>query len=404
MARAVVAVIRCADYSPDTLNRATGQLIEFIGGLEALIQPNDSVFFKINHLGNYPLELAINTHPAVVSAFALTLRHVTTNVTVGDGLESMDPTPFETTGFSQMCRKEGLNLVNFCRQGYVSVEIPNPHTQKQVPIPPIVTEADLVITVPKLKTHVLTLLTGAVKNSYGYLPHNVRVRLHREHVGPTDFSGAVVDVYAACRPGLVVMDAIDALEGSGPGRSGRARHLGLLIAGRDGVAVDAVASAIIGIDPMSVATTRIAHERGLGVGNLAEIEVIGECISDVRYDDFAKPTGYLLLTSAAERLPTTATRLVSAALGLTRERPHVSTKKCTGCRQCVLHCPQDVITIADGKARIDLDGCISCFCCMEFCPSDAIRPARSMQGQVLAAGFKTMTRAGRLLGHILSGG
>ena len=403
MTRAVVAVIRCADYSPDALNRATGRLLEFIGGLEALVQPNDSVFFKINHLGNFPVELAINTHPAVVSTFARTLRHVTTNITVGDGLTSTDRTPFETTGFSQMCRQEGLNLVNFCRQGYVSVEIPNPHTQKRVPIPPLVTEADLVITVPKLKTHVLTLMTGAVKNNYGYLPHNVRLRLHREHVAPTDFSGAVVDVYAACRPGLVVMDAIDAMEGPGPGRSGRVRHLGLLIAGRDGVAVDAVASAVIGIDPMSVATTRIAHERGLGVGDLAEIDVVGERISDVRCDDFAKPTGRLLLMSAAGRLPTAATRLVSATLDLTRERPHVSTEKCTGCGQCVSHCPQDVITIADDKARIDHDGCISCFCCMEFCPSDAIRPARSRCGKVLAAGFKTMTRAGRLLGHIFSG-
>ena len=383
-----------------------GRLLRFIGGLEEVVQPNDSVFLKINHLGNHASETAINTHPQVVSSFARTLGGVTTNITVGDGLDSTDEAPFATSGFSRMCRQDGLRLLNFCRRGYLAGTVNHPHALEQVPIPTSVTEADVVVSLPKLKTHMLTLLTGAVKNNYGYLPLQVRLRLHREHIEPTDFCGAVVDAYAACVPAFTLMDAIDALEGTGPGAGGRPRHLGLLLAGADGVAVDAVASAIIGLDPMSVATTRIAHERGLGVGDLSQIEVVGESIWEVRRPDFAKPSSRLLPIWLAHHLPVGLTRLIGSVAGATRPWPRVSAKRCTGCGTCVKHCPQDAITLPAGKARINTDECISCFCCLEFCPSDVIKPTRSQIGSVLAGAAACASHAvkgiKKLLAHIRS--
>ena len=402
MPKTVVAVVRCPDYRPESLDRATERLQEFIGGFAALIKPNDSVFLKINHLGSHPPATAINTHPEVASSIARSLSPITTNVVIGDGIESEDPSPFETSGFSSVCLRDQLELVNFARQGYVSIEVDAPYCLARVPIARIVAQADFVVTVPKLKTHMLTLMTGAVKNGYGYLPQEVRTRLHRDHIRPTDFSGAVVDIFAACKPGFVVMDAIDALEGSGPGTRGTPRHLGLLIAGRDAVAVDAVASAIIGLDPMEVATTRLAHERGLGMADLTEIEVVGTPIAEVRCADFARPGNRFLVGSVAERMPRIATRVLSWVLGAGRERPRVLRQKCTGCGVCAQHCPEDAIEFAQGCARINYDECISCFCCLEFCTQAAIRPQSSLAGSMLRMGMRTGVRAARRAGKVFS--
>jgi len=312
---------------------------------------------------------------------------------VGDGLEGPDDAPYETTGYARICSKEGLKLVNFSRQGYVSVPVAGCYAVSPVPIASVAAGADFVITVPKWKTHMLTLVTGAVKNNYGYLPHEVKLRLHREQIVPADFAGAVVDVYAACPPGFVVVDAIDALEGSGPSRGGRPRHLGLLIAGTDAVAVDAVCSASIGLDPMQVATTRLAHQRGLGTGDLSDIEVAGSSIQEARCEDFARPANQYLLGPVADRLPRGVRRMMSRVLRRTRQWPRVRPEKCTGCGVCATHCPQDAIEIEHGKAQIHYDECISCFCCLEFCPSDALRPDRSLSGKCLAMGIRLLSRA-----------
>jgi len=398
MSKTSVAVVRCADYHPKTVKTAVDRLLRYIGGFAGLVEPNDSVFLKINHLGNHPIERAINTHPSVVSSFAGSLKAVTGNITVGDSLDSADSGAFETTGFLAMSRENGLRLVNLWGLDYVSAGVPDPHALNAVPIPALVAEAGLVVSFPKLKTHLLTLVTGAVKNNYGYLPLQVRLRLHREHIAPTDFAATVVDVYAASKPGLTVMDGVEALEGNGPSRGGQPRHLGVLIGGRDGVAVDAVASAIIGVEPMSVPTTRMAHERGLGVGDLAEM--LGESLKSVRCGDFAKPAGQSRLLSLVDRLPRRVVGAATRVVEMTRPWPHVVPERCTGCGLCASHCPQQTIDMVDGKAHVRRERCISCFCCVEFCPSDAIRPTRSPAALLLTAGVRALSASGRALGHL----
>ena len=400
MTRSVVAIVRCPDYRPESLDEAMERLQEFIGGFGGLIKPKEAVFLKINHLGNHKTDLAINTHPELVASFARSISGITTNVTVADGLDTPDSSPFETTGFSRVCREAGLELVNFCRQGYVSVTLDNPYCMGRVPIATIAREAGFVVTVPKLKTHMLTLVTGAVKNNYGYLPHEVRLRLHREHIIPADFAGAVTDVFAACKPGLTVMDAIDALEGSGPSTGGRPRHLGLLIAGTDAVAVDAVSSAVVGLDPMEVATTRLAHERGYGVGDLSQIEVVGSSIEEVRCRNFAKPVNQVFLGSLLDRMPRSMSRGLARVFRVTRQWPEVSPERCTGCGMCATHCPQDTIDMTGGKAWINYDECIACFCCLEYCPSNAIRPRRSVAGGVLSKCVRGVERGARAAGKL----
>ncbi len=125
-------------------------------------------------------------------------------------------------------------------------------------------DADAIVNISKLKTHGLTAFTGAIKNVFGCIPG---VRKGLFHVQAAEnrevFAQMLVDLLGAVRPSVNVMDAVVAMEGEGP-NAGRPKQLGIILASSDPVALDAVACAIVGIDPLSIDTTRLAAEQGLG--------------------------------------------------------------------------------------------------------------------------------------------
>ncbi len=129
-----------------------------------------------------------------------------------------------------------------------------------------------------LKTHRGTLLSACLKNiGVGCATREEKKRLHRLGI-----DAGIVDVYSAVQPKFNVVDSIVALEGDGPNMPpGKAKMLGLMVAGKDGLAVDAVCARIMGIEPLKVKHLRLASERGLGVSDLEQIEVKGESINDV---------------------------------------------------------------------------------------------------------------------------
>ena len=151
-----------------------------------------------------------------------------------------------------------------------------------------VVEADLVVNVPVLKTHRGTLLSACLKNmGVGCATREEKKRLHKLGVDE-----GLVDVYSLVKPGFNVVDSIVALEGDGPNLPpGKAKPLDLIIAGKDGLAVDAVCTTVMGIDPKKVKHLRLAHERGLGNWDLDKIEVRGEPLENV-VSEFELPSKF----------------------------------------------------------------------------------------------------------------
>ena len=214
----------------------------------------------------------------------------------------------------------------------------------------------------KMKTHGVTLYTGAIKNLYGTICGADKTRIHSLGATFNGFSQCLVDIYAYERPKikLNVMDAIIAVEGMGPGAGGSPVKMNLILASKDAVALDAVAFRLMGSDPKKVPTIRFATEQGLGVMNLDDIEVVGEKI-ETHKRKFKLPR-----TAALGRLP------FARFSNIIFEVP-TYVKGCTGCRNCERACPEEVITIAieaNGNhiPKIDYSGCISCFTCIEICP------------------------------------
>lgn len=384
-----VAVERAAAYEEPVLSRAAAAALDALGGLETSLRGGARGFVKINHLSPpSPPERGIISHPQFTAAVLSILKELTPHLTVGDDLHPSTPDGYEVSGYRSLCARLGVRLVNLRETGFVRVRTEG-RVLKEVYLAREAVEADFVVNLPKLKTHSLTLFTGAVKNLYGAIPGGLRTAYHGQYKNPEEFNQVLVDIFAAARPGLTVMDGVVAMEGAGPA-NGTLREVGVILASRDAVAVDAVASRVIGLDPLEVSTTRYSHERGLGVGDLSQIEVVGESIPTVAVSDFKLPP--IPAGEIVGRAPRFLTRFITRQLVA---RPRVAVRNCVGCGACARICPTGAATVAQGKARIDRRTCIRCMCCHEACRFNAITLQRSVPGRVLRPLVRARRRARR---------
>ena len=375
-----VAVVRCPSYKPEVLSGAVRRSLELVGGLDSFLHPGARVFVKINHLSPHALpDRAICTHPAFVREVLRVLLERDVRVTVGDDVNFGRGDEFLITGFRQVCAELGVPLTNLREGGFAKIPLRG-KVLKSAYIARPVLEADLVLNLPKLKTHSFTVFTGAIKNMYGVIPYGPRLDGHRRFVRSDLFSRMLVDVFSGVPRQFTIMDAVIGMEGEGPS-SGVPKKIGLIISGADGVAVDAVASRIAGYEPLHVFTTSDAHVRNLGLGDLRRIEVVGEKLEDVQVRDFRPSSA---ATGLFRRwLPSFFYGYVSGELILT---PEVIPAKCTACLECIKICPAETISLVGNRARIEKARCIHCLCCQEVCVHRSIRLKQRSVGRVLRGG------------------
>jgi uncharacterized protein (DUF362 family)/Pyruvate/2-oxoacid:ferredoxin oxidoreductase delta subunit len=375
-----VALIRCPSYEAEALSGAVRRSLELVGGLSAYLSRGTKVFVKINHLSPHaPPERAICTHPLFVREVLRVLLEREVRPIVGDDVNIGRGDEFLTTGFRQVCAELGVPLINLREVGFSRIPLRGA-VLKSVYVARPVLEADLVLNLPKLKTHSFTVFSGAVKNLYGVIPSGLRLDGHRRFLRSDLFSRMLVDVFSAIPRQVTIMDAVIGMEGEGPS-SGVPKKIGLVISGADGVAVDAVASRIAGYHPLHVFTTSEAQARGLGVGDLDSIDVVGEKIEDVEARDFRPSSAATVLFR--RWLPSFLYAYASGQLILT---PEVVPARCTACLDCINICPAKTISLVSGRARIDEAGCIHCLCCHEVCFYRSIRLKQRPVGRIMRGG------------------
>lgn len=269
----------------DLIQEAVLSSVKMSGGLD--INEGDVVVIKPNVKSQSPPGFGIVTDPKVVEPLIpLCFEKGASKVVLAEGCAYPSGSyhtisAFEAAGYTELAKKWDVGLVDLNSWDSVIVEVEDGFVLEWVRIGRAVLEADFLINVPVLKTHKQTLLSNCVKNiGVGVACREEKKRLHKLGV-----DRALVDVYSKVIPHFNVVDAIVALEGDGPNLPpGKAKPLGLIVSGRDGLAVDAVCASIIGVEPLEVAHLRLASEKGLGTIDLDRIEILGEPVEHLRMD------------------------------------------------------------------------------------------------------------------------
>jgi len=341
---------------------AMDETIERIFGDFDLPVTGQAVLVKPNILGPFPPERHITTHPSVIRSLVKKLDEEGARVTVGDnpGMGGY--------GINMKCaRASGILDASNGHYRNISAESTSIRVHSRRPYKTVISrevlEADYLITVPKFKTHLLTTLTGAVKNSYGFLVGGEKGNLHRAAKNSDEFAELVVDVYELRPPDFVVMDAVVAMQGVGPSSKDLRPDVGKILAGENSVEVDAVMATMMGLAPEEVPILRIAHERGLGEIDLGKIDLDRPVTPIPKFKCPESRTG--------GALESFITRLGARVL---TKRPVVDRKSCTRCGVCARQCPVGAIMMTP-YPRIRGRACISCFCCIEFCQQGAMTVA-----------------------------
>ncbi len=283
-----VAIVRAAG----TAESAVREAVDLLGGMQTFVRRGDRVIIKPNIA--YPYPPPATTDPRVVEAVArLCLEAGAAEVGVGDSTSytlkrTHGAGPWNNrevlrqTGMDRAAARIGARLRDFDREPWTKVTVAGGIVLKKVEIASAMLEADVVINVPAMKTHFETLVTLGIKNYHGIIPDHYKIQHHKDEINQK-----LVDLHKAVRTHLTVLDGLVGMEGLGP-RLGQAVRLDLILAGADVVAVDAVASEIMGIRADEVETTRLAATQGLGCADLAAIRIAGLPLEAVRRP-FARP-------------------------------------------------------------------------------------------------------------------
>ena len=341
-----------ADY--DTMDEAVHTVFSHFDS------PQQEVLIKPNLLGGFPTEQHVTTHPSLVKALVVYCEGENLDIIVGDN-------PAGRGHLVGKAKRTGLYQAS---QGHFKdisdgekISVESDYFSELV-VSKKVLYTDYVLNVPKFKTHIQTIITGAIKNMFGMLPGEEKSTIHCKARSLKDFSRALVDIYRVRPPDLTVMDAVIGMEGNGPS-SGKLRQIGKVIASDNGVELDAVMAHMMGLDPHNIPMLEYAHEKGLGEISIEDIDIRGELI---------EVKGFKVPSKTLVRF---VTPLSSGYYNFLAIRPRLNRKKCVQCWECVEKCPVSALH-RNEYPHIERNKCVSCFCCVEVCEHHAMEvPSRA---------------------------
>ena len=375
----------CPDY--EQAEACIRALVEQMGGMGRFVRPGERIVLKANLLRAAPPESAICTHPAVVEAVARLVKEAGGTPVICDSpggalhKEAVLRSLYEKTGMAAAAAAAGAELA--LDPSTRTVSLPEGKVLRQAEIITPVAEADGVIDLCKMKTHVLMSMTGAVKNLFGVIPGLSKVGYHATHPDHETFADVLLDLTGYVKPRLSLMDGILAMEGDGPGSSGTPRQAGLLLASANPLALDTAAGAIMNLPRQDNPVLLAAERRGLTPCRMEDVELIGGTVEELRMADYKFPASTKSnLMDFLGPLARPAERLCKKAFSQT---PRIDGAKCVGCGICAKSCPGQAIamTAPGKKARISQKACIHCYCCHELCPQKAVELHQSWLGRLL---------------------
>lgn len=371
-----VILLPCEEYEEENIYTLLKKALELLGGIESLIKKEEKILLKPNLLKRAEVEKAVITHPVVVGAFARILREKGyQNLVLADSCgHGTTKAVIKGTGMDTYLEKYEIPAIDYS-QG-ISVKYPQGVQAKEFVIPKELLESDCVISLCKMKTHALERVTGAVKNSYGFIYGLHKAKGHTLYPSADSFARMLVDLNKYVAPRLYIMDGIVAMEGNGPG-SGDPTPMKVMLVSKDPVALDSVFCRLVHLKPEVVPTNYHGEKMGLGTWKEEEIELLtpeGEISMTEAVSRYGNPSFNVDRTEVRHNIWTK----MAGALKLFQKKPYIDEARCIRCGICVKSCPVPGKAVDFQKGRdkppvYDYRKCIRCFCCQEMCPEKAIK-------------------------------
>ena len=411
-----VIVLSCDSYEEERIYPLLKRGLKELGGIGALINKEEKILLKPNLLKKAEVEKAVITHPVVVGAFARILREAGyENIVLADSCgHGTTKQVIQGTGMDTYLEKYQIPAIDYTKG--VHVENPDGIQAKEFILPKELLEADCVISLSKMKTHALERITGAVKNSYGFIYGKNKAIGHTKYPSADSFARMLIDLNQYVKPRLYIMDGITAMEGNGPG-SGDPTAMNVILMSTDPVALDSVFARLVYLKPEMVPTNYHGEKMGLGNCKEANIEIVvvkedssaceeyrsgapgdeweeeqknlnlqaGKNESGIRsscgmismenlIEKYGNPNFNVDRTKVRSNIWTK----LAKALNIFQKKPYIEPDKCVRCGICVNSCPVPgkAVDFRNGKNHppvYDYKKCIRCFCCQEMCPKKAIK-------------------------------
>jgi len=354
-----------ASYDYEVLRPVVFNMIEEIADLN--IHQNTTVLIKPNFLVPAKPERAIVTHPFLVRAVTEYVLECGGHPVISDSpaMGSLEKI-LKEGGYTEVFKGVEVEFKKF--ETSEKIDIGSPFGKVEIAKEAV--EADLVINLPKLKTHTQMLLTLGVKNIFGCIvglrkpEWHLRIGIDREM-----FATLLAKIYTAVSPAMTIMDGILAMQGQGPGKSGLPRQVGVIAGSSNAFALDAAICQMIDIEPEKLPTYKAARQLGLFTD---DVRILGdfEVIPRYKLPDLGKVTFG----------PKPVQRMIRKHM---LQRPAVDHTRCELCSECWRYCPAKAIAPAKNRIVFDYDRCIRCYCCLEVCPQGALFAKETLPGKVI---------------------
>jgi len=373
-----VSVVKCKSYNKISLNEAISRCVSLLGGFKKFINPQSKIVIKPNLFLAAAPEKAVTTHPLFIEAVIENIIDITgssKNIIIADSFGPAVPynrtgmeKVYSTTGILDIAKRTGCRL-NYSTE-YECLSNKEGRILKRIEVIKPIVEADVIVNLPKFKTHNLTVITGAIKNMFGIIPGFTKVGYHLRFDDFESFSGMLLDIVSFIKPALNIMDGILGIEGEGPGRSGTPRRVGLVLASDDAISMDIIMSKIMNVGKGLNPFLEVLKKWKVESYTDSNIEVLGEKLSDIMIYDFKLP-GNIGKKRLIDNnfINTYILPLIRSSLN---PYVYIDYNKCNLCMTCQKICPRNSISYSNNRIKFNHRTCIRCFCCSEMCPEGAI--------------------------------
>jgi len=318
-----------------------------------LFKRGDSVLVKPNLLSARDIRKGVTTHPKTLDVVLDFLKEIGTKPFVGDSPPDGNGCAVaQKTGLIEICEKHQVDFVEFDEPVRVDHD-----GEYGFNLSKRVLEADKIVNLAKMKTHSLTMLTLAVKNTFGCVPGKEKASWHFKALNTNHFAKLMVEICSVVNPTLSIVDGLIAHEGNGPS-NGTPKSLGVIFISENPFALDDAIAASLGIDRKKIPILMEASKKK----RIPQYQIIGEWSGSM-----VLPTTNLVFSGL---------NFIGNRFNLFKKKPQIDKDKCIKCCRCEKNCPVKAIDI--DRLQIDYSKCIRCYVCHEVCPEDAIRLVRGL--------------------------